>query len=187
MVKKVLMLTGDFGEDYEIMVPFQCLQVLGYEVDVVCPKKKKGETIQTAIHDFKKEFQFFVETHGHAFTLTKDFDEVKPEEYDGLYIPGGRAPEYLQYETKVIEIVQHFIKNNKPLCAVCHGPLLLAAAGGIEGKTLTSFTTVQNELKYKGVNYVCKEEAYTDGNIVTGQSYMSHVPLIQQFVKILGK
>jgi protease I len=188
MVKKILILVGDFAEDYEVMVPYQALQICGFEVDVVCPNKKAGDTIQTAIHDFKDQYQFFVETLGHCFKLTKNFDEVKPEDYDGLYIAGGRAPEYLRYEKKILEITEFFLKNNKPLCAVCHALLILAAVpNGIKGKTVTGFYSVRAEIEAAGATYDAKNEAVTDGVLVTGQSYLSHVEMIKQFVKVMNE
>ena len=188
MSKKILVITGDFAEDYEVMVPVQVLQINGYEVDVVCPDKKKDDTIQTAVHDFSPLYQFFVETKGHAFHLNKTFDEVKVEEYVGLYLPGGRAPEYLRYNKKVMEMVEFFLKNKKPVCAVCHALLLLAQKpcdAYIKDKNITSFPSVRSEVECAGVKYNSKDEAVTDGNIVTGQSYMSHVPMLQQFLKVL--
>ena len=188
MSKKILVITGDFAEDYEVMVPVQVLQIQGYEVDVVCPDKKSGDTIQTAVHDFKPEYQFFVETHGHLYHLNKTFDEVKVEEYLGLYLPGGRAPEYLRYNKKVMEMIEYFLKNNKPVCSVCHAQLLLTQKpcdAYLKGKTITSFPSVRFECECCGVKYNDKDEAVTDGNLVTGQSYMSHVPMLQQFLKVL--
>ena len=188
MSKKILVITGDFAEDYEVMVPVQVLQIHNYEVDVVCPDKKAGDTIQTAVHDFSPLYQFFVETKGHAFKLNKTFDEVKVEEYVGLYLPGGRAPEYLRYNKKVMEMVEYFLKNKKPVCAVCHALLLLAQKpcdAYIKGKEITSFPSVRAEVECCGVKYNEKDEAVTDGNIVSGQSYMSHVPMLQQFLKVL--
>ena len=188
MVKKILILTGDFAEDYEVMVPYQAFQICGFEVDVVCPNKKAGDTIQTAIHDFKDQYQFFVETLGHCFKLTKNFDEVKPEDYDGLYLAGGRAPEYLRYDKKILEITDFFLKNNKPLCAVCHALLILAAIpNGIKGKTVTGFYSVRAEIEAAGATYDAKNEAVTDGVLVTGQSYLSHVEMIKQFVKVMNE
>ena len=188
MSKKILVITGDFAEDYEVMVPVQVLQINGYQVDVVCPGKKSNDTIQTAVHDFKPEYQFFVETLGHLYHLNKTFDEVKVEEYFGLYLPGGRAPEYLRYNTKVMEMIEYFLKNNKPVCSVCHAQLLLTQKpcdAYIKGKNITSFPSVRSECENAGVKYNDKDEAVTDGNLVTGQSYMSHVPMLQQFLKVL--
>src|ERR1700731_653759 len=121
---KLLLLAGDFVEDYEIMVPFQALQMVGHKVDAVCPGKKKGEQVRTAIHDFEGD-QTYTEKRGHNFTLNATFDEIDPATYDALVIPGGRAPEYLRLNATVLEIVRHFDKPNKPIAALCHGPQLL--------------------------------------------------------------
>ena len=118
---KILVLAGDFVEDYEIMVPFQALQMVGHKVDAVCPGKKKGEQVRTAIHDFEGD-QTYTEKRGHNFTLNATFDEVNPARYDALVIPGGRAPEYLRLNPKVLELVRHFDKEGKPIAALCHGP-----------------------------------------------------------------
>src|SRR5215470_3554057 len=113
------MLVGDFGEDYEIMVPFQALQAVGHTVDAVCPGKKAGEKIRTAIHDFEGD-QTYSEKRGHDFALNGTFDEIRPENYDALLISGGRAPEYLRLNRKLIEVVQHFANEKKPIAAICH-------------------------------------------------------------------
>src|SRR5450631_3134325 len=132
MPKKILMLVGDFVEDYEVMVPFQALQIAGHQVDAVCPDKKAGQTVRTAIHDFEGD-QTYTEKPGHNFVLNANFAEVKPEEYDALLVPGGRAPEYLRLNPDVLRIVGHFAETNKPIAALCHGPQLLAAAGVLGG------------------------------------------------------
>ena len=188
MSKKILVITGDFAEDYEVMVPVQVLQICNYQVDVVCPDKKADQTIQTAVHDFKPEYQFFVETHGYFFKLNKSFKEIKVEEYAGLYLPGGRAPEYLRYNKKVMEMVEYFLKNKKPICAVCHALLLLAQKPCdqyIKDKNITCFPSVSSEVQCTGAKYNEKDQAVRDGNIVTGQSYLSHVPMMQMFLKVL--
>jgi len=114
MSKKILILAGDFVEDYELMVPFQCLQMLGYDVDVVCPDKKENEQIKTAIHDFEGD-QTYTEKPGHNFTLNASFDNIDESTYDGLLIPGGRAPEYIRLNQRVLDIVKYFDTNNKPI------------------------------------------------------------------------
>lgn len=137
-VKKLLLLAGDFTEDYETMVPFQALTMLGYQVDTVCPEKKAGDTVRTAIHDFEGD-QTYTEKPGHNFALNYDFDQVKVEDYVGLVIPGGRAPEYLRLNNRVIEIVQQFDKAQKPIAAVCHGAQILAAAGVLKGRECSAY------------------------------------------------
>src|SRR6185312_2850241 len=133
MPAKLLMIVGDYVEDYEVMVPFQALQMIGHSVDAVCPDKKAGEFVRTAIHDFEGD-QTYSEKRGHNFVLNVSFAEAKPAEYDGLVIPGGRSPEYLRLNPKVLEVVQHFKYAEKPIAAICHGAQILAAARVIEGK-----------------------------------------------------
>lgn len=186
-MKRVLLLAGDFSEDYEVIVPFQLLQTLGYEVDAVCPGKKEGDYIKTAIHDFEG-YQTYTEKQGHNFVLNKSFDEVKVEEYDGLYISGGRSSEYLRLNEKVLDIARYFLKANKPLGAVCHGPQILAATGLLKGRKLTAFPTVKPEILLAGAEYVDVEgdKAVIDRNLVTSQSWAAHVSIMRAFTKILG-
>ena len=151
--KKILMLVGDFVEDYEVMVPFQALQMVGHTVHAVCPGKKAGEKVRTAVHDFEGD-QTYSEKPGHNFTLNATFDNIKPEEYDALVIPGGRAPEYIRMNEKVLEIVRHFAENNKPIAAVCHGAQVLTAAGVVKGKKINAYPAVGPEVKVAGGEYV---------------------------------
>ena len=188
-VKKILMLAGDFVEDYEIMVPFQMLQMVGHTVHVVCPGKKAGETIKTAIHDFIGD-QTYVELTGHRFMINYDFDNVKPEEYDALVIPGGRAPEYLRLNPKVIEITKHFGEKSKPIAAICHGPQILAAAGVLKDKNMISYPAVGPECIIAGAKFgevaPGADNAITDGNLVTAPAWPAHPAWMKQFLKVLG-
>ena len=168
MAKKVLLLCGDFTEDYETMVPFQALGVLGYQVDAVCPDKKAGETVATAVHDFLGE-QTYTELRGHNFALTADFDAVKTEDYEGLFITGGRAPEYIRLNARVLEIVREFFAAKKPVAAICHGPQVLAAAGVLKGYKATAYPAVGPDVTLAGGTYVevPVDQAVVDGNLVT--------------------
>jgi protease I len=187
MAKKLLLLAGDFTEDYETMVPFQALLAVGYEVDTVCPGKKAGDFVRTAIHDFEGE-QTYSEKRGHNFTLNADFDKVKPEDYVGLVIPGGRAPEYLRLDPKVLELVKYFFTNNKPVAAVCHGPQILVAADVVKGRSLTAYPAVGPEVTAAGGKFVDipVDQAYTDGNLVTSPAWPGHPAWLSQFLKVLG-
>ncbi|WP_205501810.1 DJ-1/PfpI family protein [Rufibacter psychrotolerans] len=185
--KKILFLTGDFAEDYETMVPFQMLLMVGYEVHAVCPGKKKGDTIKTAIHDFEGD-QTYTEKPGHNFQLTYSFSEVNPQDYVGLVIAGGRAPEYLRLNPTVLELVQHFMEKDKPLAAVCHGIQILTAARVVEGRRLTAYPAVGPEVSLAGGTFVPVEatEAVVDGNLVTSPAWPGHPALIREFLKVLG-
>ncbi len=187
MAKKILILAGDYVEDYEIMVPFQALQMLGYTVHAVCPDKKEGDIVRTAIHDFEGD-QTYSEKRGHNFTLNATFDGIKPEEYDALLLPGGRAPEYIRLNPRVIEIVKHFADANKPIAAICHGPQLLAAARVLEGRKVTSYPAVGPDLVNAGAEWVDVGlfDALVDGNLVTAQAWPAHPKWIAEFVKVLG-
>ncbi len=187
MSKKVLLLAGDFTEDYETMVPFQTLQVLGYQVDAVCPEKKAGDIIRTAIHDFEGE-QTYSEKRGHNFALTADFDTVNTADYEGLFITGGRSPEYLRLYPRVLEIIQEFFQANKPVAAICHGPQLLTAAGVLKGKRATAYPAVGPDITLAGGTYVSVEadKAVVDGNLVTSPAWPGNSAIVAEFVKLMG-
>ncbi len=187
MSKKILMFAGDFVEDYELMVPYQALLSVGCEVDVICPGKKKGDKIATAIHDFT-EFQTYLEYRGHNFEINKDFDTVNPADYDGLYVTGGRAPEYIRLEPKVLEYTRHFFEANKPVAAICHGIQILTAAGVVKGRTLTAYAAVGPEVILAGGNYknVAPTEAVVDGNLATSPAWPGHPAILKAFYQLLG-
>ncbi|MGE5430074.1 MAG: DJ-1/PfpI family protein [Syntrophomonadaceae bacterium] len=188
-VKKILMIVGDFVEDYEVMVPYQMLLMVGHQVHTVCPNKKPGDTVKTAIHDFIGD-QTYAELPGHRFKINADFNEILPEKYDALVLPGGRAPEYLRLNNKVLDIVKHFAKENKPIAAICHGPQILAAADVLKGKKMISYPAVGPECRIAGANYgdisPDADNAVTDGNLVTAPAWPAHPEWIKQFLKVLG-
>lgn len=185
--KTILMPVGDFGEDYEIMVPFQALQAIGHQVHAVCPGKKAGDFVVTAIHDFEGH-QTYSEKPGHRFTLTHDFDSVQASNYDALLIPGGRAPEYLRLNPGLLEMVRHFAKSNKPIASICHGAQILAAAGVLEGKRCSAYPACRPEVEQAGAHYaeIDVTAAVTDGNLVTAPAWPAHPAWIAQFVNLLG-
>ena len=187
MSKKILILAGDFVEDYELMVPFQCLKMLGYTVDVVCPNKKANDQIKTAIHDFEGD-QTYSEKPGHNFILNYSFDKVNVEDYDGIVIAGGRAPEYLRLNKKVIEFVQYFFKVNKPVAAICHGIQILTAADVVKGRKLTAYPAVGPEVTLAGGEFqsIPADGVYVDGNLVTSPAWPAHPSFIREFLKIMG-
>ena len=186
MSQKILMLVGDFVEDYEVMVPFQALQMLGHTVHAICPGKRSGEKVRTAIHDFEGD-QTYSEKLGHNFTLNRAFDDVKEATYDALVIPGGRAPEYLRLNARVLEIVRHFAEAGKPIASICHGAQILAAAGVLEGKKCSAYPAVGPEVTRAGGRYVDLpvEQAVTDGNLVTAPAWPAHPVWLSQFAKLL--
>lgn len=187
MAKKILMLVGDFTEDYETMVPFQALSMLGYQVDAVCPDKKAGDTVCTAVHDFLGE-QTYTELRGHNFALTGDFDTVNTADYVGLFITGGRAPEYIRLNARVIEIVQEFFKANKPVAAICHGPQILTAAGVLKGLKATAYPAVGPDITLAGGTYVevDADKAVVDANLVTSPAWPGNTAILAEFIKLLG-
>lgn len=185
--KKILMLVGDFVEDYEVMVPFQALQMVGYTVHAVCPGKKAGDVVRTAVHDFEGD-QTYSEKPGHNFALNASFDAVDVDDYDGLVLPGGRAPEYIRLNEGVIKIVKHFAKANKPIAAICHGPQILAAANVLQGKSCTAYPAVGPDVKNAGGKWceVAVDQACVDGNLVTAPAWPAHPVWLAKFIKVLG-
>jgi len=185
--KKILMLVGDFGEDYEIMVPFQTLLAVGHTVHAVCPDKKAGESVATAIHDFEGH-QTYSEKPGHRFALNATFADIKPDQYDALVIPGGRAPEYLRLNPKVLEVVRHFFTAKKPVAAICHGAQILSAAGVLEGRTCSAYPACRAEVEIAKGKYadIAIDGAVTDGNLVTAPAWPAHPAWMAQFLKVLG-
>jgi len=185
--KKILMLVGDYVEDYEVMVPFQALLMVGHTVHAVCPGKKAGEVVRTAIHDFEGD-QTYSEKRGHNFALNATFEGTKAEDYDALVIPGGRAPEYIRLNGKVLEIVRHFASATKPIAALCHGAQVLAAAGVLEGRKCSCYPAVSPDVTRAGGTYVDvpMTEAVVDRNLVSGPAWPAHSAWLAKFLGVLG-
>ena len=186
-MKKILMLVGDFVEDYEVMVPFQALQIAGHEVHAACPEKKVGEKVRTAVHDFEGD-QTYTEKRGHDFALNATFAEISAEDSDALVIPGGRAPEYLRLNRRLLDMVRHFAEENKPIATICHGAQVLTAADVVRGRRVSAYPAVGPEVTIAGGEFVnaALEEAVTDGNLVTGPAWTAHVEWLRQFLAVLG-
>ena len=187
--KKILMIVGDFVEDYEVMVPFQMLLMVGHQVDAVCPGKREGEYVLTAIHDFDGH-QTYSEKPGHRFRLNQSFDEVNLESYDALVLPGGRAPEYLRLDERVLDVVRHFASAEKPIAAVCHALQILAAAGALQGRRCQAYPAVKPEVIAAGAEWdeptPALDSAHTDGNLVTAPAWPAHPAWMRQFLAVLG-
>lgn len=185
--KKILMLVGDFVEDYEVMVPFQALLLVGHTVHAACPGKKAGDKVRTAIHDFEGD-QTYSEKPGHAFALNASFAEVKPADYDALVLPGGRAPEYLRLNAQVLAAVRHFAEAGKPIAAICHGIQILTAAQVVRGRSLTAYPAVAPEITLAGGSYVevGVDQAHVDSNLVTSPAWPGHPRWLSAFLGVLG-
>ncbi len=185
--KRILMLVGDYVEDYEVMVPFQALQMVGNVVDAVCPGKKAGQFVRTAIHDFEGD-QTYSEKRGHNFMLNGTFEEVHPEKYDALVLPGGRAPEYLRLNADVLEMVRHFSEAGKPIAAICHAAQLLAAAGVLQGRRCSCYPAVSPDVTAAGGNFadIPLDQACVDDNLVTAPAWPAHPAWLAAFLKVLG-
>lgn len=188
MASKILMIIGDFTEDYETMVPFQALQACGHTVDAVCPDKAAGDKVATAIHDFEGD-QTYSEKPGHKFVLNATFADVDPATYDALVVPGGRAPEYLRLNGAVLAMVRHFFEAGKPVAAICHGPQLLAAAGVLKGRTLSAYPACAPEVRLAGGTFaeIPVDGAVTDGNLVTAPAWPAHPAWLAQFMALLNR
>ncbi len=186
-MKKILILVGDYVEDYEAIVSLYALQMVGHTVHAVCPYKEAGEKVRTAVHDDDGD-QTFSEKPGHNFVLNATFDEIKVEEYDGVVIPGGRSPEYIRLVERVLEMVRHFAEANKPIAAICHGPQVLTAAGVLEGKKCTGHPAIWPEIKSVGAQCieVAADEAVVDGNIVTSPAWPALPATLAEFLTLLG-
>ena len=187
MSKKILMLVGDFVEDYEVMVPFQALLAVGYAVHAICPGKKAGEKVRTAVHDFEGD-QTYSEKPGHNFQLNATFGEVKAEDYDALVIPGGRAPEYIRLNEDVLAIVRHFFAANKPVAAICHGAQVLAAAGVLEGRSCSAYPACGPDVTRAGGTYasIPVDAAHVDGNLVSAPAWPAHPEWLAKFLVVMG-
>ena len=185
--KKILLLAGDYVEDYEVMVPFQALLMVGHAVHAVCPGKKAGQTVRTAVHDFEGD-QTYSEKPGHNFTLNATFAEVRAEDYDALVLPGGRAPEYLRLNDEVLRLVRHFAGANKPIAAICHGVQILTAAGVVEGKGCTAYPAVGPEVRGARGKWVelPADQAHADGNLVIAPAWPAHPQWLAKFLRVLG-
>lgn len=185
--KKILMLVGDYVEDYEAMVPFQALQMVGHTVHAVCPNKKAAESVRTAIHDFEGD-QTYSEKRGHNFALNASFDEIQPENYDALVIPGGRAPEYIRLDERVLEMVRHFAAADKPIAAVCHGAQVLAAADVLKGRSCSAYPAVGPDVRRAGGEYmdIAVDAAHIDRNLVSAPAWPAHPQWLANFLKLLG-
>ena len=185
--KNILMLVGDYVEDYEVMVPFQVLLMVGHSVHAVCPGKKSGDVVRTAIHDFEGD-QTYSEKRGHNFALNATFDNVRPEDYDALVIPGGRAPEYIRLNQRVLEIVRHFASAKKPIAAICHGAQVLAAADVLQGKKCSCYPAVSPDVTRAGGTFadIAMTEAVVDGNLVSAPAWPAHPAWLSKFLTVLG-
>ncbi|NLX23195.1 MAG: DJ-1/PfpI family protein [Phycisphaerae bacterium] len=185
--KKILMLVGDFVEDYEVMVPFQALTMVGHAVHTVCPNKRAGDKVRTAVHDFEGD-QTYSEKPGHNFALNANFGGLNPEDYDALVLPGGRAPEYLRLDEKVLKLVRHFASANKPIAAICHGAQLLTAAGALKGRSCSAYPAIAPEINTSGGQWVDvpMDGVHVDGNLVTAPAWPAHPAWLAALLKLLG-
>ncbi|MBS9402818.1 DJ-1/PfpI family protein [Halomonas sp. TRM85114] len=183
---RLLLIAGDFVEDYEIMVPYQALQAMGHGVDAVCPEKREGDSVKTAIHDFEGD-QTYTEKPGHHFTLNATFAEIELADYDALVIPGGRAPEYLRLDERVLDMVRHFVEHDKPIAVICHGAQLLAAAVSLEGWRVSAYPACAPDVRLAGGDFaeIGVDQAITSGKMVSAPAWPAHPEWLKQFNALL--
>lgn len=191
-IMKVLLLSGDFIEDYELYAPLQALEMLGIDVHIVCPDKKPGEMIQTALHILEPGRQTYSERPGHPFDITHDFDAAAADlaQYAGLVVPGGRFPEYQRYDKRVLDVIRYFMGKNRPVAALCHGLQLLAAADVIRGRSCSAFPMCKLDVEAAGAKYIDYEalskNVYVDDNLVSAPAYPAIGVWLKAFIKLLG-
>jgi deglycase len=185
--KKILMLVGEFSEEYEIFVFQQAMEAVGHTVHVVCPDKKSGEVIKTSLHDFEGD-QTYTEKLGHFFQLNKSFKEVREADYDAVYVAGGRGPEYIRIYPRVIEIIRNFHATGKPIFSICHGAQVLAAAEVIDGRKVAALHYCEPEVRLARGIYVDvpPEGATRDGNLVTAKGWPGLAAFMRLCLEVLG-
>jgi len=180
---RILILTGDAGESQEIYYAKYRLEEEGWHVDIAAPQKR---AFLSVVHDFEPGFDTYTEKPGYRVEADLGLDEVDPAEYAGLVLPGGRAPEYLRNKPRAVAIVRHFVEANKPIAANCHGPMLVMAAGGAVGKTLTGYPDLEPDFRASGAVFV-NREVVVDGNLVTVRGWPDNGPWMREFVRRLKK
>ncbi|MDM0111315.1 DJ-1/PfpI family protein [Variovorax sp. J22R133] len=188
--KKILMLTGEFTEEYEIFVYQQAMEAVGHTVHVVCPDKRAGDRIKTSLHDFEGD-QTYTEKLGHYFTINKSFSEAEeqPGQYDAVYCAGGRGPEYIRTDKRVQAIVRHFHETKKPIFTICHGvQILVAVEGVVRGKKVGALGACEPEVTLAGGTYVdlSPTEALVDGTMVSAKGWTALAAFIRECLKVLG-
>lgn len=184
MAKKILLLTGDCAEDYEVKVPQQALMMLGYHVDVAAPNKNAGDMLQLVVHDFTG-LDTYIELTGHRIGVDIAAKDANVQDYVGLVVPGGRAPEYVRMYGEAVRLVQDFFAAGKPVAAICHGTQLLAPAKVLQGKTVTSYPACAAECRLAGAEWK-NEPVVVSGNLVTAQAWPDHPGWLRAFVDLLG-
>jgi protease I len=178
---KILMITGDAGEAQEIYYAKFRLEEEGWQVHIAAPEKR---VFLSVVHDFEPGVDTYTEKPGYRVQADLGLGEVVPEEYDGLVLPGGRAPEYLRNRESAVAIVRHFLDSGKPIAANCHGPLLILAAGGGRGRTMTAYPELRPDLHSHGAEFVNREVAI-DGPLVTVRGWPDNGPWMREFVRLL--
>ncbi|MBI8989207.1 DJ-1/PfpI family protein [Corynebacterium meridianum] len=183
MSKKILIITGDGGETLEVLYPYERLREAGYTPVVAA--QSTDRKIQLVVHDFADDFDTYTEKLAHMWPADVAIDDVDPAEYAGLIIPGGRAPEYLRLNENVLNIVRAFFDADKPVAATCHGPLILARAGVLDGRECAAFGMCEPDVTDAGATYVDAADV-TSGNLVTARAWNDNGPWMGAFLKLLG-
>jgi protease I len=167
----ILIITGDAGESYECLYARHRLLESGLTPRIAAPSRRR---LHLVIHDFEPGWDTYVERQGYGAESDLTLDEVRVDDYDAVLVLGGRAPEYLRHDRRVLEIVRAFHQREKWVFAICHGVQILAAAGLVAGRRVTAYENCRWEIEAAGATYVTAEQAVRDGRIITGQTWQSH-------------
>lgn len=178
---KVLILTGDAAESLEVLYPYQRLREEGYEVHIAAPSRKK---LQFVVHDFVEGFDTYTEKPGYTWDADLAFADVEPADYDALVLPGGRAPEYIRNNDDCKRIVQYFFTVDKPVAQLCHAPLVLAAAGVLEGRRTAAYPALEPDVTRAGAEFVDRA-AVVDGMMVSARAWPDHPEWMREFIQLL--
>jgi protease I len=180
---RILLLTGDAGEAQEIYYAKFRLEEEGWQVHIAAPEKR---AFLSVVHDFEPGFDTYTERPGYRVQADVGIAEVKPEDYDGLVLPGGRAPEYLRNRRPAVAIVHHFLEARKPIAANCHGPLLVMAAGSVRGVKMTAYPDLEPDVRAAGAEYLDRP-VVVDGSLITVRGWPDNGPWMREFVRLLRR
>lgn len=171
MSRQILLITGDAGESFECLFARQRLQEAGFVPVIAAPSRRR---LHLVIHDFEPGWDTYIERPGYGAESDITLAEAREPEYEAILVLGGRAPEYLRHDRRVLDLVRAFDAANKWVFAICHGVQVLAAAGVIGGKRVTAYEHCRWEIEACGATYVATDQAVRDDRIVTGQTWQSH-------------
>jgi len=181
---QILIITGDGGESYEALYALHRFQEEGWQAVVAAPSHRR---LHLVMHDFEPGWDTYVERAGYGLESHVIFEDVRVEDFEAVLLLGGRAPEYLRNNSKLLDIVRDFDRRQKWIFAICHGVQILAAAGITRGKRVTCYHHVRLEAEQSGATFV-DEQAVCDGRVITAQTWQSHPAFYREiFAQLSGK